>query len=131
MRIDKVGMRCPEIAGELVQCILANESAGRHAQQTIFGVKFLNRCSSARRITFTKDFRKIALEQRLDATRISAHRRRRSFFACVLAHREMTFMCALDAMKRATANARTLRRVVRKGDRGGRSVEKLSGASYP
>src|SRR3954453_23460283 len=60
-RIDIVGMRRSEIAGELVQCIVTGESTGWYAQHTVFSVKFLNRCPSARRITFTKNFRKIAV----------------------------------------------------------------------
>src|SRR6202166_4843470 len=75
-RINIVGMRRSEFAGELVQCVVTDESAGRHAQYTIFGVKFLNCCPSASRITFTEHFRQIAVEQRLDTTHICAHGRR-------------------------------------------------------
>jgi hypothetical protein len=60
-RINIVGMRRSDIAGELVQCVVTDESAGRHAQHTIFGVKFLNCDHSASRITFTENFRKIAV----------------------------------------------------------------------
>src|ERR1700721_2307865 len=48
-RINIVWMRRSEIAGELVQCVVTDESAGRHAQHTIFGVKLLNCGSSASR----------------------------------------------------------------------------------
>src|SRR6266436_9594551 len=41
-RINEMRMRRSEIASELVQCVVTDESAGRHAQHTIFGVKFLN-----------------------------------------------------------------------------------------
>jgi hypothetical protein len=85
-RINKVGMRRSEIAGELVQCVVTDESAGRHAQHTIFGVKFLNCSPSASRITFTENFRKIAVEQRLDTTHICAHGRRGVFFTGMLVH---------------------------------------------
>lgn len=67
-RINIVRMRRSEIAGKLVQCVVTDESAGRHAQHTIFGVEFLNCGPSASRITFTENFRKIAVEQRLDTT---------------------------------------------------------------
>jgi hypothetical protein len=79
-------MRRSEIAGKLVQCVVTDESAGRHAQHTIFGVKFLNCCPSASRITFTENFRKIAVEQRLDTTHICAHGRRDAPFTGMLVH---------------------------------------------
>ena len=51
-RINIVGMRGSEIAAELVQCVVTDESAGRHVQRTVFGVKFPNGGLSASRITF-------------------------------------------------------------------------------
>src|SRR5882724_5338374 len=62
MRIDIMGMRRSKIAGELVQCVATDKSAGRRVQHTVFGVKFLNCGPSARGITFTENFRKIAVE---------------------------------------------------------------------
>jgi hypothetical protein len=79
-------MRRPEIAGELVQCVVTDERAGRHAQHTVFGVKFLDCGPSASRITFTENFRKIAVEQRLDPAHICAHGRRDAPFAGMLVH---------------------------------------------
>src|SRR5258706_7947978 len=41
-RINIMWMLRSEIAGELVQCVLTDESAGRHVQYTVIGIKFLN-----------------------------------------------------------------------------------------
>src|SRR6266404_7496603 len=86
-RINIVWMRRSEIAGELVQCVVTDESAGRHVQHTVLGIKFLNCAPSASRITFTKYFRKIAVEQRLDTTHIYAHRWWDAVLAGMLVHR--------------------------------------------
>src|SRR6202161_3400756 len=86
-RINIVGMRRSEIAGELVQCVVTDESAGQHVQHTVLGIKFLNCAPSATRITFTEYFRKIAVEQRLDTPHIDAHRRRDAIPAGTLVHR--------------------------------------------
>jgi hypothetical protein len=96
-------MRRSEIAGELVQCVVTDESAGRHAQHTIFGVKFLNCGPSASRITFTENFRKIAVEQRLDTTHICAHGRRDALFTGMLVHQRPPCMRDHDAVVGAIA----------------------------
>src|ERR1700751_5989228 len=86
-RINIVWMRRSEIASELVQCVVTDESAGRHVQHTVLGIKFLNCTPSASRITFTEYFRKITVEQRPDATHIYAHRWRGAVLAGLLIHR--------------------------------------------
>src|SRR6266481_5953769 len=86
-RINIVWMRRSEIAGELVQCVVTDESAGRHVQHTVLGIKFLNCAPSASRITFTEYFRKITGEQRLDTTHIYAHRWRHAALAGLPVHR--------------------------------------------
>ena len=98
-----VGMRRSEIAGELVQCVVTDESAGRHAQHTIFGVKLLNCYPSASRVTFTENFRKIAVEQRLDTTHICAHARRDALFTGMLVHQRPPCMRDHDAVVGAIA----------------------------
>src|SRR5580700_7883504 len=85
-RINIVRMRRPKIAGELVQCVVTDESAGRRVQHTVLGIKFLNGAPSASRIAFTEYFRKIAVEQRLDTTHIFAHRQRDAILAGMLVH---------------------------------------------
>jgi hypothetical protein len=78
-----MGMRRSQIAGERVQCVVTNESAGRHAPHAVFDVKFLNCGPSANRITVTENFRKVAVEQRLDTTHICSHGQRDAFLpAC-------------------------------------------------
>src|ERR1700722_4486819 len=68
-----MGMRRSEIAGEFVQRVVTNKNAGRHVQYAVFGIKPPNSGPSARRITFTENFLKIAVEQGLDTTHVRAH----------------------------------------------------------
>src|SRR6266404_3274257 len=101
-RINIVWMRRSEIAGELVQCVVTDESAGRHVQHTVLGIKFLNCAPSASRITFTEYFRKIAVEQRLDCTHIYAHRWRDAILAGMLVHRSTPCPWADDMVAGST-----------------------------
>jgi hypothetical protein len=55
-------MRCPEIASELVQRVVANEDAGCDVHHTVFGLELPNCGPSARRITLTENLRKVAAE---------------------------------------------------------------------
>jgi hypothetical protein len=80
-------MRRSEIAGELVQCVVTDESAGRHAQHTDFGVKLLNCGPSTSRIIFAENFRKITIEQRLDTTHICVYGQREAFFTGLIHQR--------------------------------------------
>jgi hypothetical protein len=65
-RIDIMGMRRSKIAGELVQCVVTDKSAGRRVQHAVFGIEALDRCSAARRITLAEDFLKVAAKQFAD-----------------------------------------------------------------
>src|ERR1700741_4375803 len=95
-RINIVWLRRPEIAGELVKCIVTDESAGRHVQHTVLRIKLLNCAPSASRITFTEYFRKIAVEQRLDTAHIYAHGWRDAILADMLVHRSTPCRCCDD-----------------------------------
>src|SRR5437899_4874052 len=101
-RINIVWMRRSEIAGELVQCVVTDESAGRHVQHTVLGIKFLNCGPSASWITFTEDFRKIAVEQRLDTTHICAHGRRAAILVGMV-HRSTPCLCGDDVVVGSTS----------------------------
>jgi hypothetical protein len=57
-----MGMRRSQIASELIQCVVANEHAGRDVRHTVFGVEFPNCSPAAYRITLTENFRKISVE---------------------------------------------------------------------
>jgi len=92
-----MGMRRPEIAGELVQCVVTNENAGRHVKHTVFGVKCLNCGPSAILIAFAENFSKIAVEQRLDDTHICSHGRRDALFTGMLVHDGAPCMRDYDA----------------------------------
>src|SRR5258708_24814569 len=102
-RINIVWMRRSEIAGELVQCVVTDESARRHIQHTVLGIKFPNGAPSASRITFTEYFRKIAVEQRLDTTHIGAHRWREAILTGMLFHRSTPSLCDDDMVASATS----------------------------
>src|SRR6202140_1664161 len=102
-RINIMWMRRSEIAGELVQCVVTDESAGRHVQHTILRIKFLNCAPSASRITFTEYFRKIAVEQRLDTAHIYAHRWRDAILAGLLVHRSTPCLCGDDRVAGSTS----------------------------
>jgi hypothetical protein len=65
---------------------VSNESAGRHARHAVFGVKFLNCGPSASRITVSENFRRVAVEQRLDTTHICTHGQRDAFLPCLRGH---------------------------------------------
>ena len=64
--VNEVRVGCAEIASKLVEGFGADEYAGRRIQHAIFGVEFLDRCSTARRIALAKDLLKIALKQFAD-----------------------------------------------------------------
>src|SRR5258705_8052353 len=102
-RINIVWMRRSEIAGELVQCVVTDESAGRHVQHTVLGIKFLNCGPSASRIAFAEYFRKIAVEQRLDTTHICAHRRWDAILVGMLGHRSTPCLCGDDVVVGSTS----------------------------
>src|ERR1700731_2871009 len=102
-RINIVWMRRSEIAGELVQCVVTDESAARHVQHTVLGIKFLNCAPSASRITFTEYFRKIAVEQRLDTTHIYARRWRDAILAGMLVHRSTPCLWGDDMVAASTS----------------------------
>src|SRR6202166_3245555 len=107
-RINIVWMRRSEIAGEFVQCVVTDESAGRHVQHTVLGIKLLNCAPSASRITFTEYFRKIAVEQRLDTTHIYAHRWRDAILAGMLVHRSTPCLCGDDMVAGSTSETETI-----------------------
>src|SRR5579863_2779449 len=95
-------MRRSEIAGELVECVVTDESAGRHVQHTVLGIKLLNRAPSTGRIAFAEYFRKIAVEQRLDATHICAHRWRDAVLAGLRVHRSTPCLWGEDMVAGST-----------------------------
>src|SRR5271169_4513607 len=101
-RINIMGMRRSEIAGEPVQCVVTDESAGRHVQHTVLGIKLLNCAPSASQVTLTEYFRKIAVEQRLDTTHIYAHRWRDAVLAGMLVHRSTPRLCGDDIIAGST-----------------------------
>src|SRR5277367_1461183 len=85
-RINVMRMRRSEIAGEFVQRVVTDEDAGRHVQDTVFGVELPNRGPSASRIALAEDVRKIAVEQNLDPARVRAHGGRDAILARMRVH---------------------------------------------
>jgi hypothetical protein len=62
-RIDEVWMCRAEVSSELVQSVLANKDTGRDVQHAVFGVEVLNGSAAAGRVTFAKDFLKVAVQK--------------------------------------------------------------------
>jgi len=101
-RIDIIRMRRPEIAGELVQCLVTDKRAGRRVQHTVFGVKVADCGPPASGITFAENFRKIAVEQRLDTPHIRAHRGRDApLLACWFIGRLLVDVTNMRSMDRS------------------------------
>ena len=62
-RIDEVGMCRAEVSGELVQSVVSNKDTGRHVQKAVFSIEVLNGGAAAGRVSFAKDFLKVALQK--------------------------------------------------------------------
>jgi hypothetical protein len=62
-RIDEVWMCRAEVSGELVQSVMSNKDTGRDVQRTVLSIEFLNGGAAAARVTFAKDFLKIAVQK--------------------------------------------------------------------
>ena len=62
-RIDEVWMCRAEVSGELVQSVVSNKDTGRDVQHAVFSIEVLNGGAAARRVTFAKDFLKIAVQK--------------------------------------------------------------------
>ena len=62
-RIDEVWMFRAEVPGELIQSVVSDKDAGRDVQHAIFSIEVLNGGAAASRITFAKDFLKIAVQK--------------------------------------------------------------------
>src|SRR3984957_2042416 len=64
-RIDEIWMCRAEVSGELVQGVVSNKDTGRDVQHAVLSIEVLNGGAAARRVTFAKDFLKVAV-QKLD-----------------------------------------------------------------
>ena len=62
-RIDEVWMCRAEVPGELVQSVVSNKDTGRHVQKAVFSIEVLNGGAAAGRVSFAKDFLKVALQK--------------------------------------------------------------------
>ena len=63
MRIDELRMCRAEVTGELVQSVVSNKDTGRDVQHAVFSIEVLNGGAAAGRVTFAKDFLKIAVQK--------------------------------------------------------------------
>src|SRR6478752_5441336 len=63
MRIDEVRMCGAEVSGELVQGVVSNKDTGRDVQHAVFSIEVLNGGAAAGRVTFAKDFLKVAVQK--------------------------------------------------------------------
>src|SRR5260370_10828122 len=62
-RIDEVWMGRAEVSGELVQSVVPNKDTGRDVQHAVFSIEVLNGGAAADRVTFAKDFLKVAVQK--------------------------------------------------------------------
>ena len=62
-RIDEVRMCRAKVSGELVQSIVSNKDTGRDVQHAVFSIEVLNGGAAAGRVTFAKDFLKVAVQK--------------------------------------------------------------------
>src|SRR5262249_43554308 len=62
-RIDEVWMCRAEVSSELVQCGVSNKDAGRNVQHAVFSIEVPNGGAAAGRVTFAKDFMKVAVQK--------------------------------------------------------------------
>jgi hypothetical protein len=58
--IDKAWMCRAKVSGELVQSVVSDKDTGRDAQHAVISIEVLNRGAAAGRVTFAKDFLKVA-----------------------------------------------------------------------
>ena len=61
-RIDEVWMCCAEVSGELFQSAVSNKDTGRDVQHAVFSMEVFNGGATAGRVTFAKDFLKVAVQ---------------------------------------------------------------------
>src|SRR3984893_3307522 len=61
--IDEVWMCRAEVSGELVQSVVSNKDTGRNVQHAVFSIEVRNGGAAAGRITFAKDFLKVAVQE--------------------------------------------------------------------
>src|ERR1700746_3388803 len=65
-RVHEVRVRRAQITGELIQRVIADENAGRHVQDTVIGVEFLDRRAAAGGVPLAEDLLKVALKEFVD-----------------------------------------------------------------
>src|SRR6185369_1505986 len=61
-RIGELRMRRAEVCGEFVQSVTPDKDTGRDVQHAIFSIEIMNGGAAAGRVTFAKDFLKIAVQ---------------------------------------------------------------------
>jgi len=59
-RVREVRVRRSQITGESIHRVMADENAGRHVQDAVIGVDFLDRGPTAGSVTFAEDLLKVA-----------------------------------------------------------------------
>jgi hypothetical protein len=62
-RIDEMWMCGAEVSGELVQSVVSNKDTGRSVQHAVFSIEILNCGTAAGRVTFAKEFLKVAVQK--------------------------------------------------------------------
>jgi hypothetical protein len=65
-RVDEVGVGRSEIASKFVDGFTPDERSGRHFQNAVLGVEFIDRCAAARRVALAENVLKVAMKQFVD-----------------------------------------------------------------
>ena len=61
--INEMWMCRAEVSGELVQSVVSNKDTRRSVQHAVFSIEVLNCGAAAGRVTFAKDFLKVAVQK--------------------------------------------------------------------
>ena len=65
-RVDEVGVGRSEIASKFVDGFTPDERSGRHFQNAVLGIEFIDRRAAARRVALAENVLKVAMKQFVD-----------------------------------------------------------------
>jgi hypothetical protein len=71
-RVHKVRVSRTQVSCEAVQCVVADENAGRHIEDAVIGVEFLDCRTTAGSVAFTENLLEVAGQQFMNPVRHSA-----------------------------------------------------------
>ena len=60
-RVPKMRVSRTQVSGELVQCVVSHENAGRRIEEAVVGVELLDRRTAACGVAFAEDLLEVAV----------------------------------------------------------------------